>query len=431
LLKGWLLRERSKMSLNVFVYGNHSCSNRGDLAIARGLIDWIRGYQPEAVITLYTRFPGSAELFLGDSANIERDPLEKFYAERRGKLDLIRKALLKRFLALYLALGLWKIFGLTKAHKKFLIDLKECDLFVQVGGSFFVDVYSIGQFEGMLLARIAGVPVICCGHSVGPFTGGLFRYVARRAFDNGAMWLLRENESLKLMEKAGIPTDSIRESGDTAWLLPVSSPPPDVPTTQDRPFVAMTVRQLAPFDRVLGLSQEKYENEVAHVADGLVERGFMVCFVSTCTGLEGYWRDDRMVALRIQRAMEQHEYSKVIMDEWSDLELGAFMGSCRLVVATRLHSAILSMRFGTPAIVLGYEHKSAGVCQRLGVEELNYPLELGINADQLLSGIDSVIAAEDDYRQRITKGVQAEIELIESVHAEILGPYLRKERPRG
>src|SRR5690554_121105 len=128
------------MSLNVFVYGNHSCSNRGDLAIARGLIDWIRGYQPEAVITLYTRFPGSAELFLGDSANIERDPLEKFYAERRGKLDLIRKALLKRFLALYLALGLWKIFGLTKAHKKFLIDLKECDLFVQVGGSFFVDV---------------------------------------------------------------------------------------------------------------------------------------------------------------------------------------------------------------------------------------------------------------------------------------------------
>jgi len=29
------------MTLKVFIYGNHSCSNRGDLAIARGLIGWV------------------------------------------------------------------------------------------------------------------------------------------------------------------------------------------------------------------------------------------------------------------------------------------------------------------------------------------------------------------------------------------------------
>ena len=135
-----------------------------------------------------------------------------------------------------------------------------------------------------------------------------------------------------------------------------------------------------------------------------------------------------MVALRIQRAMEEPKYSKVIMDEWSDLELGAFMKTCRLVVATRLHSAILSMRFGTPALVLGYEHKSAGVCRRLGVEELNYPLGLGISTTRLLEGIDAIIGAEDEYRRRIAEGVQSEISLIESVHADALGPYLRKER---
>ncbi len=415
------------MTPKVFVYGNHSCSNRGDLAIARGLIGWVKSYQPDASVTLFTRFPGSAEYFLGAGVKIKRDPLEKFYAQKRNKFDLIYKALLKRFFALYLVLGLSKLFGFPKAHKEFLKSIKECDLFIQVGGSFFVDVYGIGQFEGMLLARMAGIPVICCGHSVGPFRGRVFRYVSKRAFDNGAQWLLRESESLRLMEQAGIPTRNTSKSGDTAWLLPVFTPSPQVTTIEKRPLVAITVRQLAPFDKVLGLDQDEYEVEVAKVADGLVERGFMVCFVSTCTGLEGYWRDDRMVALSIQRAMTQAKYSKVIMDEWSDLELGAFMGSCRLVVATRLHSAILSMRFGTPAIVLGYEHKSAGVCRRLGVEELNYPLELGVNAAELLHGVDAVISAESQYRQRISKGVQVEVDLIETVHADALGPYLREE----
>jgi len=416
------------MTLKVFIYGNHSCSNRGDLAIARGLIGWVKSYQPNVSVTLFTRYPGSAELFLGAGVKIDRDPLELFYAQRRNKFDLVWKALLKRFFALYLALGLWKVFGLPKAHKQFLEYIKGCDLFIQVGGSFFVDVYGVSQFEGMLLARMGGIPVVCCGHSVGPFNGRSFRYVARRAFDNGARWLLRESESLALMEQAGVPTHNTIKSGDTAWLLPVSTPSPEVTTIDDRPFIAITVRQLAPFDKVLGLSQDKYEAEVAGVADGLVERGFMVCFVSTCTGLEGYWRDDRMVALRIQRAMEEPKYSKVIMDEWSDLELGAFMKTCRLVVATRLHSAILSMRFGTPALVLGYEHKSAGVCRRLGVEELNYPLGLGISTTRLLEGIDAIIGAEDEYRRRIAEGVQSEISLIESVHADALGPYLRKER---
>ncbi|STE96177.1 Colanic acid biosynthesis protein [Escherichia coli] len=51
-----------------------------------------------------------------------------------------------------------------------------------------------------------------------------------------------------------------------------------------------------------------------------------------------------------------------MMDELNDLEMGKILGACELTVGTRLHSAIISMNFATPAIAINYEHKSAGLC---------------------------------------------------------------------
>ncbi|VFS06733.1 putative pyruvyl transferase [Citrobacter koseri] len=39
-------------------------------------------------------------------------------------------------------------------------------------------------------------------------------------------------------------------------------------------------------------------------------------------------------------------------------------------MGTRLHSAIISMNFATPAIAINYEHKSAGIMQQLGLPEM-------------------------------------------------------------
>jgi polysaccharide pyruvyl transferase WcaK-like protein len=58
------------------------------------------------------------------------------------------------------------------------------------------------------------------------------------------------------------------------------------------------------------------------------------------------------------------------MDELNDLEMGKLLAACDLTVGTRLHSAIISMNFGTPAIAINYEHKSAGIMQQLGMPEM-------------------------------------------------------------
>ena len=50
--------------------------------------------------------------------------------------------------------------------------------------------------------------------------------------------------------------------------------------------------------------------------------------------------------------------------------MGKLLAACDLTVGTRLHSAIISMNFGTPAIAINYEHKSAGIMQQLGMPEM-------------------------------------------------------------
>ena len=92
--------------------------------------------------------------------------------------------------------------------------------------------------------------------------------------------------------------------------------------------------------------------------------------LSTCTGIDSYNKDDRMVALNLRQYVNEPARYHVVMDELNDLEMGKILGACDLTVGTRLHSAIISMNFMTPAIAINYEHKSAGIMQQLGLAEM-------------------------------------------------------------
>ncbi len=98
----------------------------------------------------------------------------------------------------------------------------------------------------------------------------------------------------------------------------------------------------------------------------LIADGYQVLALSTCTSIDRYNRDDRMVALRMAKYVNDSEHFHIAMDELNDVEIGKILASCVLTIGTRLHSAIISMNFGTPAIAINYEHKSAGIMQQLG-----------------------------------------------------------------
>ena len=117
-------------------------------------------------------------------------------------------------------------------------------------------------------------------------------------------------------------------------------------------------------------SQQAYEKAFAGVVNRILDEGYQVIALSTCTGIDSYNKDDRMVALNLRQHISDPARYHVVMDELNDLEMGKILEACELTVGTRLHSAIISMNFATPAIAINYEHKSAGIMQQLGLPEM-------------------------------------------------------------
>lgn len=225
---------------------------------------------------------------------------------------------------------------------------------------------------------MAKKPLFMIGHSVGPFQDEQFNQLAKYVFGRCDALILRESVSLDLMKRSNITTAKVEHGVDTAWLVDHHTEDftasyavqhwLDVAAQQKA--VAITLRELAPFDKRLGTTQQAYEKAFAGVVNRILDEGYQVIALSTCTGIDSYNKDDRMVALNLRQHISDPARYHVVMDELNDLEMGKILGACELTVGTRLHSAIISMNFATPAIAINYEHKSAGIMQQLGLPEM-------------------------------------------------------------
>lgn len=394
--------------MKLLLIGNHTCGNRGDCAILRGLLEGIRALFPGIEVTITSRYPVSSSYLLGHPMVF--DPL---YAWRKASLN----GKIKARVAKYLISGLmmlaihtgwrWPVRLLPKEFQREISALDQYVAVVQVGGSFFVDLYGFSQFDYPFAAILANKPLLLFGHSLGPFAGKFYARLAATLLEYSDEVVLRETVSKDIIERSGLPSHRVKEGGDTAWLVSAKiNHGLNVEWLEQRvdrrPVVAITVRELAPFDRRLNVSQQAYEAAIARLVDCLIDAGFDVIAASTCTGIDNYHRDDRMNALRLGKLVRRPSHYYVVMDELNDVQLGMLFRQCVLVIGTRLHSAIIAMNFGTPAIAINYEHKSEGVMRQLGLAALSQPVSAVIDdslaalALEVLSKIDSVKAQVRD-----------------------------------
>lgn len=380
--------------MKVLILGNHTCGNRGDSAILRGLLDAINTLQPQTEVDVMSRYPVSSSWLL--NRPVMGDPLYsqmKQHNNAAGVVGRVKKVLRRRYqhqvlLSRVTDSGNLRNIAIAQGFTDFVRLLSRYDGIIQVGGSFFVDLYGVPQFEHALCTFMAKKPLYMIGHSVGPFQDAQFNQLANYVFGHCNALILRESVSLDLMKRSEITTEKVEHGVDTAWLVdnhqddfePSYAVRHWLHTVAQQKTVAITLRELAPFDKRLGTTQQAYEQAFAGVVNRILDEGYQVMALSTCTGIDSYNKDDRMVALNLRQYVNDPARYHVVMDELNDLELGKILGACELTVGTRLHSAIISMNFDTPAIAINYEHKSAGIMQQLGLPEM------AIDISHLLDG---------------------------------------------
>lgn len=381
--------------MKLLILGNHTCGNRGDSAILRGLLDAINTLSPEAEVDVMSRYPVSSSWLL--NRPVMGDPLYlqmKAHNNAPGMVGRVKKVLRRRYqhqvlLSRVTDSGKLRNIAIAQGFTDFVRLLSDYDAIIQVGGSFFVDLYGVTQFEHALCTFMAKKPIYMVGHSVGPFQASAFNQMANYVFGHCDALFLRESVSLDLMKRSDIDTSKVEKGVDTAWLVDHHNDSFDASyavqhwlnVAQQQKTVAITLRELAPFDKRLGTTQEAYEKAFAGVVNRIIASGWQVMALSTCTGIDSYNKDDRMVALNLRDHIQDPSRYHVVMDELNDLEMGKLLGACDLTVGTRLHSAIISMNFGTPAIAINYEHKSAGIMQQLGMPEMAVDIRHLLNGD--------------------------------------------------
>lgn len=400
--------------MKILLVGNHTCGNRGDGAILRGLIDSLNLARTDLEIDVISRYPTSSGYLLQQ----EIMPDELFLETKKGKnkfMDKVKRRLMPKIMMAHISgSGLFKSMAVPKYLQDFTNKLKQYDAIVQVGGSFFVDLYGPLQFEHSLCALLAKKPIYMIGHSVGPFQKERFNEIANFVFSRVNSLVLRESVSLDMMKQGSITTEKVVKGADTAFLVrarEVEEPSHNLLHWQQlissTKTIAITVRELAPFDKRLGVTQQEYEMAFGKVINAMIDKGYQVVALSTCTGIDSYNKDDRMVAMTLRDHVVQKDKYHVIMDEFNDLELGILLGRSHLTIGTRLHSAIISMNFGTPAVAINYEHKSLGVMNQLGLPEMATDVK-SLMDGSIITKVNGILDNYDVVKQQVDSAVEQE-----------------------
>lgn len=345
---------------NILIANKASAENLGDQAIFLGTLKLLKTEIPELRITVAAR-------------------------EMAGKKIL--EQLGCRVIPVYPDVGsilreeasFRKILCLPRAFADFrpLRDaVRQSDAVFLVGGGYF---YSYRRFmPGLSYASNVsaahwgykfGKPVIFLPQSYGPFyskaAAGLFDYAVRRA----SVVFFRENISGEYLKKRhpGF-CGKIHYAPDYAvYLTPEDlGPLADVPA-RPSPIIGVTVRTWEH-----SLCPEYWETLAGFLVWVNKQYGLRVRVIVQVSGrkkAEGDESVSRSLLQYLSMRMNAGELEFCAMKPYFELDqLCRLYRECEIVLATRLHSALLSYICGRPALVIGYQHKHQGVLKALGLE---------------------------------------------------------------
>lgn len=296
-----------------------------------------------------------------------------------------------------------------------LQSLDGSDFVVSTGGTYLVEQYWLGLrlFEFDLVRRLRK-PLVLYTQSLGPFTKPVNRRALHGVFEYASLVLVRDELSRgHALELA--PRARVEVRADAAFALAE----PDVlkearsrALPQERPLrVAISVRDWPHFTTTsAAVGMERFRKAIAALVVHLIhEHDAEILFVSTCQGIPSYRFDDSGVAATIVEGLPAEVQHRVqVRSEYLRPEaVMAETGACDLVVATRMHMAILSLCAGTPVLPIAYEFKTRELFGRLGMGERVQDIET-VTGEALISTLGRMLVDLPSLRPELFERVEAE-----------------------
>jgi polysaccharide pyruvyl transferase CsaB len=252
--------------------------------------------------------------------------------------------------------------------------VRHADLVVFGGGGLLQDATSAfsvpAQVWRLLAARPFRTPVVAVGLGAGPLRRKPLRALAGLALRHHSGCAVRDADSAAVLAACDVP--DVRVSADLAVSLP------------DRPGGARDdiVACLRPWGND---DTQRFATRAAAALDALSRRlDTQVRLVAFEQGRDDRLHEQIAHAMREKVTVEVPDYANVL----------EAVGSARVVIAMRYHSAIAALLAARPVVMLGYLPKVEALAAELGTPGLL----LGADADAfaaLDAAVDAALAAPD------------------------------------
>ena len=307
---------------------------------------------------------------------------------------------------------------LDSIERRDLLEYKTADLIVSSGGTYLVENYSMAaRIFDYQISLYLGRPLVFFTQSLGPFSKPENRAALRPIFDEAVAILVRDEQSRHNLNELGVENKNVHVVADAAFALSdleaLESAKSRVVQPGKRLRVAISVREWKYFKTVEpAQGMNRYYEALRALSDHLVEKyGAEITFLSTCQGMPEYWTDDSRVAQKIVDGLSPNTRKSVSVDAdfHSPPVLARTLKDYDLVIATRMHMAILALSVGTPVLPIAYEFKMRELFERLSQGRWVQDIE-AISADVLIDAVDQLLEALPDIREPLFTAVQKEYE---------------------
>jgi|GEM_PF-1920305 len=239
-----------------------------------------------------------------------------------------------------------------------LAAMREYDGLVTGGGDFIRDDFSRAAFlfsiEKLLISRLLGRPAYLMNTGLGEMRTGLGRALTPRALRSCRQIVVRDRRSLAICERAGV---AAHYAPDIVYSLPKLFPD-ECRAGRERaavegPYVLVCLRANANVYGQYAATPARIRN-LAAALDRLAAGGRTLAFFP----LQAHdAEDDDRIHAEVRALLDPTTKTATIPWTSNVAEVANLFARADLVVAMRLHAAILAAAFERPCAILPYDHK--------------------------------------------------------------------------
>ena len=399
--------------LNILIVNAHSQANAGDQAIVLGQLQLLKKMFPAARLTVTSRTPRLDRPLLADLGVTVIAPIFSTPSGFPGKWKPWAKTLLSMVFPFQALI--------------FLRHLRRADRVMPCGGGYFYSNRRLPGFtfwQNYLHIRLAVLfkkQVIFFPQSFGPLENQLSRRLIANLLESERVRAVfaREAISLSILQELlpdGAPKSKLQFCPDMAFYyspaLNTFVPPPgfsDLP----HPRVALALRDWDfPAQKVRSTQQRKREDYIGGVLEACLElhqkynASFFIFSQSQGPSLA---EDDRRISGYVHERLRASIPPSHLC--YFETPIGTTPGTfvhwlrqADMLITSRMHAAIFAFLAGIPAVVIGYQHKSLGILQSLGLGACTLPIDK-LRGATLLRLCEEMLLNLGPWRERIARSV--------------------------